>query len=101
MEAVKVQYTVWPEFVEENKANIRKVMDRLKSEPIEGVHYSSFTLDDGQTFVHINIMKTAEAKAAMVELPEFKAFQAALKASDPVSPPSAEPMELVAAGFEV
>ena len=54
MEAIKVQYTVRPEFVEENKANIQRVMDRLRADPIEGIRYASFTLDDGNTFVHLN-----------------------------------------------
>ena len=37
MKAVKVQYTVRTEYVNQNKANIRKVMDKLKSNPIEGL----------------------------------------------------------------
>ena len=31
MRAVKVEYTVKPEYVETNKANIQKVMDELRS----------------------------------------------------------------------
>jgi hypothetical protein len=51
MKAVKIRYTVKPEFVAQNKANIQKVMNRLKSDPIPGMFYSSFTLEDGHTFV--------------------------------------------------
>ena len=41
MKAVKVQYVVKPEYVNQNKANIKMVMDKLKSDPIEGMLYSS------------------------------------------------------------
>ncbi len=101
MKAVEVRYTVRPEFVEQNKANIRKVMQRLRDEPIDGMFYSSYTLDDGCTFVHINIARDPETLGRLVEVAEFKEFQAALKASQPTSPPSPTPLSPVAAGFEV
>lgn len=46
MKAVKVQYTVKPEYADQNKANIRKVMAALKANPIEGMLYSSYTSGD-------------------------------------------------------
>ena len=49
MKAVKVTYTVKPEYVDQNKANIRKVMEAIRSNPIPGMRYASFTLDDGRT----------------------------------------------------
>ncbi len=101
MEAVKVQYTVRPEFVDENTSNIRRVMDALRSNPVEGMKYVSFTLEDGQTFVHINISQSAKAKSALQAMPDFQAFQSALKASKPMSPPNVESMELVGAGFDI
>ena len=101
VEVAKVRYTVRPEFVEQNKANIRRVMDALKTKPIPGIKYASFTADDGRTFIHINIMKSDEAKAKFLAMPEFKEFQDALKDSKPEDPPSAEGLELVAAGYEI
>ena len=101
MKTVKVQYTVQPEYVETNKANIKKVMDKLKAEPIEGMFYSSHMLDDGQTFVHINMAKDDETMSKLNDVQEFTDFRIALKASKPVSPPNQENLTLVAAGFDM
>lgn len=101
MKAVRVQYTVQPSFADTNVANIRKVMDAIKANPIDGVTYVAFKLDDNQTFVHIVVARDDVAQAKVPELPEFKAFQSALKSSNPVSPPSAEDLDVVGASFNV
>ena len=101
MKAVKVQYEVRPEYVEQNKANIRKVMDALRQNPIDGMFYSSYTLDDGVTFVHFNVARDQETLSKLSEVEEFNAFRMALKESNPVSPPASENLNPVAAGFEV
>lgn len=100
MVSVKVEYTVKLDFIEENKANIRKVMEDLKSNPIEGMYYSSQTLNDSpNSFVHFNMAQDGETMAKLNELDSFKAFQKALKASEPLSPPKATRMEVVGKGF--
>lgn len=101
MKAVKVEYTVQPEYVEQNKENIRKVMDRLKKEPIAGMMYSSYTTGDGNTFVHINIAKDQETMGKLNEVQEFNDFRQALKASAPVSPPKQTELDPVGAGFDL
>lgn len=101
MKAVKVQYTVQPDFVEQNKANISKVMDTLRANPIPGMQYSSFTVGDGQTFVHVNMAADEATMAKLNDVREFQEFQTALKASQPITPPAVETMNLVAAGFDV
>ena len=101
MKAVKVQYTVKPEYVEQNKVNIRKVMETLRANPIEGMQYASFTLDDGQTFVHINMANDQETLDKLQEVEVFNEFRIALKASGPLSPPNSENLNLVDAGFEL
>ena len=101
MKAVKVQYTVRPDYAEQNKANIAKVMAALREKPIEGLKYAAFTKEDGQTFVHLNIAKDEGALAQFGQMAEFKAFQAALKESGPLNPPASEALSLVAAGFEI
>jgi len=101
MKAVKVQYTVKPEYAEQNKVNIQKVMDVLKSNPIEGMLYSSYTLDDGQTFVHINIAKDDATMAKLNEVQEFNDFRKALKESEPISSPESTNLNPVAAGFNL
>ena len=74
MKVVKVQYTVQPGFVEQNKANIRRVMDALKVRPIPGMRYASFTLGDGQTFVHLNMAKDEDTLGRLNDVREFKEF---------------------------
>ncbi len=101
MKVVKVQYTVQPGFVEQNKANIRRVMDALKVTPIPGMRYASFTLGDGQTFVHLNMAKDEDTLGRLNDVREFKEFQAALKASAPASPTNVETLDLVAAAFDL
>ena len=99
MQAVRVQYTVQPSFAITNAANIRMVMDALKAKPIEGVNYVAFRLDDNQTFVHIVVAQNEAARLALTNLPEFMAFQTALKESKPISPPLAEEWNVVGTSF--
>lgn len=101
MKAVKVEYTVKPEYAEQNMANIQKVMAAIKANPIEGMQYASFILEDGQTFVHINMAKDSETMGKLSEVPEFNEFRMALKASQPISPPKSTDLTLVGAGFEL
>ena len=102
MKAVKVEYTVKPEYVEVNKNNIRKVMDALKANPISGMQYSTYQdAENPHTFIHINMAKDGETMARLQQLPEFIAFRTALKASEPVAPPKQTGLDLVGAGFEL
>ena len=55
MRAVKVEYTVKPEYVATNKANIQKVMDELRSLGNTGILYSTYVKEDGVSFVHFSI----------------------------------------------
>jgi len=82
MKAVKVQYTVNPEYVETNKRNIQKVMDALLRNPIAGMQYSSYTdKDHPNTFIHINMAKDDETMSKL--------------------PPKQTTLDLVAAGFNL
>jgi len=102
MKAVKVQYTVKDEYVEENKRNIQKVMDILIANPIMGMQYSSFTSEENpNTFIHINMAKDDETLSKINGLQEFKDFQQALKASQPITPPKATKLKLVGSGFNL
>ena len=102
MKAVKVQYTVKPEYVDQNKANIQRVMETLRNNPIPGMQYSSYTTeDDPNTFVHINMAKDQETMSKLSDLPEFITFRTELKASGPVSPPNSTNFNLVGAAFEL
>ena len=98
MKIIKVEYQVKSDYVETNKQNIQKVMDALKAKDIKSMNYSSYYLGEGK-FMHFNATQN-ENFAALNELQEFKDFQAALKASQPVSPPKASDLELVGSNNE-
>ena len=101
MEAVKVQYTVKEEYVETNKANIKKVMADLKKINNPNIQYSAFQLEDGKSFVHFVMRVDEEAQKTVSELPSFQEFQRQLKESGPESPPNAENLKLVGASWDI
>ena len=101
MKAVRVKYVVQSDYAEQNKVNIRKVMDRLKNDPIEGMLYSTYVLDDGQTFVHINIAKDGKTLSKLNNIKEFQEFRLALKESAPISPPEQLDLNFVGASFNL
>lgn len=99
MKIVKVEYQVNPDFVETNKQNILKVMDALRAKNITHFRYSSYYLGEGK-FMHYNVTN-GEDFFELNELQEFKDFLAALKASQPITPPKPIGMELVGSNLEL
>jgi quinol monooxygenase YgiN len=101
MKAVKVQYTVKPEYADTNKRNIRKVMEDLQEIANPGIRYSSFVLDDGNTFVHFGVYSDQAAMDVLNNLPSFQFFRDQLKASGPDAPPKADDLNLVDSSYEI
>ncbi len=101
MIAVRVQYTVRPDYADTNAANIQAVMDELQTLGRPGIRYSAFTLADGVTFVHFAMFASKEDQAVLGQTAAFPKFQTALKASGLVSPPDAQPLTAVGASWEV
>ncbi len=102
MKVVKVEYTVRPEYVAENKRNIKRVMEELRQHPIEGMQYASYTDNENpNTFIHINMAKDEETMSKLGQLEAFITFRTALKASQPVTAPNQTNLDLVGAGFEI
>ena len=93
MNAVKVQYTVKAEYVETQKANIRRVMDALQKIGNPNLRYSTFVLEDGKTFVHFAMRANEEAQALLSNLAEFQHCHQALGASGPEVPPKARKLK--------
>ena len=89
MNAVKVQYTVKPEYSETNKKNIERVMDALKEVGSPDIRYSAYLLDDGKTFVHFVMRANDEAGNLLSNLEAFQDFQQQLRDSGPEAPPKA------------
>ncbi len=95
MKAVRVQYTIKKEYVETNKKNIKAVMEYLESNPIEGMWYKAFILEDGHSFMHINICTNEEIMNKLNDVELFMKFRKELKASEPISPPKSENIIMV------
>ena len=101
MRAVKVEYTVKPEYVNTNKANIQKVMDELRALGDVGILYSSYIKEDGCSFVHFSIHRDPEEPNIITSLASFKAFSAQLKAEGLVTVPQAVKLDMVARSFDL
>ena len=100
MKAVKVQYTVKEDFTEINKKNIAQVMNDLRKLNNPNIKYSSFTLEDGKTFVHFAVYPDEKTSQIVSDLPSFVHFRKELQASLPEVPPKAENLWLVASAYD-
>ncbi|MFL6623647.1 MAG: hypothetical protein ACJ8J7_13195 [Sulfurifustaceae bacterium] len=74
MRQVMVRYKVKADRAEENERYIAAVFEQLKREHLPQVHYASFKLEDGVSFVHIASFETDDSNRALRELPTFKAY---------------------------
>ncbi|MFP3597612.1 hypothetical protein [Chryseobacterium sp. SIMBA_029] len=72
---VIVSYTVKPEFVTENKANIQKFLDDFKNLDQETFEYKVYTKEDGVTFLHYSNYINEEVQHEVLNVPSFKEFQ--------------------------
>ena len=101
MRAIKVEYTVKPEYVTANKTNIQKVMDELRALGDVGVLYSTYIKEDGCSFVHFSIHRDAEEPNIITSLAAFKAFSTQLKAEGLITPPQTLKLNMVAKSFDL
>ncbi len=101
MKIIRVIYTVRPEYVEQNKANIRQVMDDLKALGNPNTKYASYLEEDGVTFMHFAQYPDEETAKLLSEIPSFAKFRSELKESKPVSPPKAMNMSLVGSAYDI
>jgi hypothetical protein len=51
-----IRYTTKPESAEENERLIRAVYEELATEKPAGLHYATFRLDDGVSFLHLAVL---------------------------------------------
>jgi len=70
-----VRYKVRPEHADENVALVEAVYARLAHERPPRLHYATFRLPDGVSFMHI-VVDTEQPGAILGELAEFQAFTA-------------------------
>lgn len=70
-----VRYKVRPERADENVALVEAVYAQLAAERPEGLHYATFRLPDGVSFMHI-VIDTDQPGRILGEIAAFKAFSA-------------------------
>ena len=87
MIALRGTYTVKPEYVTTNQKNIAALMDHLHDHPIEGLWHKAFLLEDGQSFMHLNIAKDQATLDKISEVDAYRNFRTQLGASGPVAAP--------------
>ncbi|PXY41823.1 hypothetical protein DMB65_04470 [Flavobacterium cheongpyeongense] len=75
MITVKVSYTVKPELVEANKANINTFLSDFKKLNPSEFRYNVYLQDDGITFLHFSTYKNEEIQKQILNISSFKSFQ--------------------------
>lgn len=101
MKIIRVTYTVQPTYVEQNKQNIKQVMDDLKKLENPNTKYASYLEEDGITFMHFAQYPDEETSKILTTLPSFSKFRKELKESNPITPPKSMNLSLVGAGFKL
>ena len=75
MNGVLVQYRVKADRVAENEEKVRAVYRELAERGDPAIHYTTFRLDDGQTFAHLALWSDEAPDAGLGAIEAFKAFQ--------------------------
>ena len=75
MITVQVTYTVKPEFVARNKANINHFLEDFKQMDTSAFWYHIYVLEDGVTFLHFSSYRDEAIQTQVLNVPSFKAFQ--------------------------
>lgn len=95
MKYVMVRYTLKPDQVGENERLVRAVFAALERDRPAGIHYSTFRLPDGVSFVHLAAIASADGSNPLLAVEAFKQFSANIK-DRCVEPPASS--EVVAIG---
>jgi hypothetical protein len=88
-----VRYKVRPDRADENVALVQAVYEQLGRERPEGLHYATFRLPDGVSFMHI-VIESDQPGRVLSEIAAFKAFTSDLE-SRCDEPPVATEITLV------
>jgi len=94
MDRVMVTYKVKSDRVDENENLIKAVYRELEQINDQGIHYATFRLEDGQTFVHIASFDSTENKQKFSQSEAFNKFQQDIKDRCEI-PPKPEPLSEV------
>jgi hypothetical protein len=75
MKQVMVRYKVKPERAAENEELVGGVYDELARTEPAGLHYATFQLDDGVSFVHLAMTETGDGPSPLSTVKAFEEFQ--------------------------
>jgi hypothetical protein len=94
-----VSYKLKADRVAENERYVTTVFEALKLARPPGLHYATFKLADGVSFVHVVSHEEPDGSNALTSLAEFKAFSAGVKDRCEVLPTRVELTEIGSYGF--
>ena len=97
MRQVMVRYKVKPDRVAENEALVRAVYDELGRIAPDGLHYATFRLDDGVSFMHVSV--TDGERSPLPDVEAFQRFQAGIEDRCDEPPVVTEISEVGSFGF--
>ncbi len=101
MIAVKVTYTVKPEFVAQNKQNINAFMADFREMDSDDFRYNAYVSNDGVTFVHMSHYKNEEIQKLLLNTPSFLEFQKQRDESGLDDSHQVDVMELAGASHDI
>ncbi len=70
-----VRYKVKPEQAARNEELVRRVYEELHQTAPAGLHYATFVLEDGVSFVHVASSESTDGRSPLTEVAAFRAFQ--------------------------
>jgi hypothetical protein len=73
MGSTMIRYRVRPERADENETLVRAVYEALASRRPDALHYATFRLPDGVSFMHL-VFETDQPGRILGEVPAFQAF---------------------------
>ena len=88
-----VRYKVRPDRVDENERLVKAVYEQLNRERPEGLHYATFKLPDGVSFMHV-VFETDQPGRILNDVAAFKEFATTVE-SRCEEPPVATELTLV------
>ena len=88
-----VRYKVLPDRADENAALVQAVYAELAAKRPEGLHYATFRLPDGVSFMHV-VIETDEPGRILGEIEAFKVFSGDIERRCE-EPPVATPITLI------
>jgi hypothetical protein len=94
-----VCYKLKADRVAENERLARAVYEALQRTRPTGLHYATFRLADGVSFMHLVSHEEADGSNALTSLPEFKAFSEGVKDRCVEPPVRTELTEIGSYGF--